>query len=436
MLFNHNKLKAVIEWGFIISGLVFLFLSDRYSGGDSALRIDAVRSFINEGRILNIKYSLLMPIFSIPVYFIGSLFGKEELFLNQFNYIILVITLILSYRLLKEFFQVETLRIFIILVIYASMFTHHIEFFYGELFSACLLFLGVILILKEKNTYGCILLALAAGNQPGIFLGMFLFCVFIGLSKKKFNSFLAPFLALLLILAENYLKYGNIFITGYENDHGFKTIMPYSSLPGFSYPFFFGLISILFSFGKGLLWFTTGIFIPWSWYSDGLNVKSHLFLKSLLIIVVGIILFYSKWWSWYGGYFWGPRYFLFASFPASLILASAASGNKSSILKPLVIICVLILSFWVGLNGVIIGQRNLEFVTKNNYALEFLIWYVPEFSVLWKPFIDGLTLDVIDKIQLIFSLSVLLWCIKRFISNLFGFLLPTSISKSKTNPEL
>ena len=44
--------------------------------------------------------------------------------------------------------------------------------------------------------------------------------------------------------------------------HGIKTIMPYSGRPGFSYPFLFGLLSILFSFGNGLLFFTPGLLLP------------------------------------------------------------------------------------------------------------------------------------------------------------------------------
>ena len=38
--------------------------------------------------------------------------------------------------------------------------------------------------------------------------------------------------------------------------------MPYSGRQGFSYPFFLGLISILFSFGKGLIWFSPGLLLP------------------------------------------------------------------------------------------------------------------------------------------------------------------------------
>jgi hypothetical protein len=70
---------------------------------------------------------------------------------------------------------------------------------------------------------------------------------------------------------------------------------------------------------------------------------------------------------------------------------------------------VLALSVWVGFNGVVFGQRNLSFVTANNYALEHLIWHVPEFSVLWKPFIDGFNLNFLNKIRFVFVVSAFIW---------------------------
>ena len=48
---------------------------------------------------------------------------------------------------------------------------------------------------------------------------------------------------------------------------------------------------------------------------------------------------------------------------------------------------VVLLSAWIVINGAIFDQRNLNICGSNNYQLEFLCWYVPEFSVLIRPFI-------------------------------------------------
>jgi hypothetical protein len=41
----------------------------------------------------------------------------------------------------------------------------------------------------------------------------------------------------------------------------------------------------------------------------------------MLLVVTGLVLVYAKWWAWYGGSSWGPCFFVFATVPASLLLA-------------------------------------------------------------------------------------------------------------------
>jgi hypothetical protein len=48
---------------------------------------------------------------------------------------------------------------------------------------------------------------------------------------------------------------------------------------------------------------------------------------------------------------------------------------------------VLTLSVWVGINGAVFGQQSMDVCWANDYELEFLCWYVPEFSALWRPFV-------------------------------------------------
>ena len=49
-------------------------------------------------------------------------------------------------------------------------------------------------------------------------------------------------------------------------------------------------------------------------------------------------------------------------------------------------LAALALGSWVALNGVVYQQIGLEPFNANNSALEFVVWYVPECSVLWWPF--------------------------------------------------
>ena len=48
---------------------------------------------------------------------------------------------------------------------------------------------------------------------------------------------------------------------------------------------------------------------------------------------------------------------------------------------------LLALSLWVGVSGAVYGLDGSE--ACRLAELEFLCWYVPEFSVLWRPFVVG-----------------------------------------------
>jgi hypothetical protein len=163
--------------------------------------------------------------------------------------------------------------------------------------------------------------------------------------------------------------------------------MPFSGLPGFSYPLFFGLLSILLSFGKGLLFFSPGLLVPIR-PDDGVSHRLITCHRLWMIFLAGLILVYAKWWSWYGGWTWGPRFLLFASVPASLAVAvKLRQVHRARLAGVAGLAVVVALSTWVAVNGAAFDQANMELCVQNNYAQEFLCWYAPEFSTLWRPFV-------------------------------------------------
>jgi hypothetical protein len=129
-----------------------------------------------------------------------------------------------------------------------------------------------------------------------------------------------------------------------------------------------------------------------------------------LLFLIGLILVYSKWWAWYGGWFWGPRFLLFASVPASLAIAVQLDRPRGRSLGTLLgVFAALTLSAWVGLNGAIFDQRDLELCVQNTYALEVLCWYTPEFSVLWHPFVSGLSMPADQIVLVVYFAIVYVW---------------------------
>src|SRR5262249_30267302 len=72
---------------------------------------------------------------------------------------------------------------------------------------------------------------------------------------------------------------------------------------------------------------------------------------------------------------------------ASLAIAIRLQHLRRSSLPALgALLLVLTLSVWVGINGAVFASQD-QVCLQNDYALESLCWYVPEFSVLWRPFI-------------------------------------------------
>jgi hypothetical protein len=105
-----------------------------------------------------------------------------------------------------------------------------------------------------------------------------------------------------------------------------------------------------------------------------------------MLALVGLIVVYCRWWSWYGGWSWGPRFFLLAAFPATLALCLWAERAKSA-WSALAASVVIGWAFWVGFDGLVFGVDDLGICTRRNYRLESLCWYVPEFSPLIRPFV-------------------------------------------------
>jgi hypothetical protein len=135
-------------------------------------------------------------------------------------------------------------------------------------------------------------------------------------------------------------------------------------------------------------------FIPGLLLLSSSKVRNRIDLKfeslsAWLVFGFTLILIYSQWWAWYGGNYWGPRFFLVFTFPAALALAVFIDHPFKRIILFGSGLTLLGLSFWVGIDGYVFGQLQMDLCWRDNYALEAFCWYVPEFSALWRPFVTG-----------------------------------------------
>jgi hypothetical protein len=373
----------VRDFAWIGVGLVLLGVSIHpMIDGDGVYRFKDVAQLMM-GEVPNSKYSVVQPLLSLPLYALGAIFGSPERIVAYFNYIVFIG---LVATLWWEFSEQPERNSVIVLLMAASMFPHHLQHYYGEVLTASACTIGFVLLERRRHALACVLLALGAANTPAALPAVTLAVLFYVYRTGTLSALIAIALAAALIGGELLWKFGAAEATPYlhEGERGFKTILPYSGLPGFSYPFWFGVLSIFFSFGKGLLFFVPGILLRWPGLCPRMPKSQALLTDTLLVFVLGLVLVYAKWWGWYGGVFWGPRFFLIACVPASILFAYSLSQRLAAL--P---VALLLLSVWGCAQGYLYGLEAIEPCTDNHYALEALCWYTPEFSPLWRQFVIG-----------------------------------------------
>jgi hypothetical protein len=247
-------------------------------------------------------------------------------------------------------------------------------------------------------------MAIAGANTPALLPAETIAILYFAWRLRRSDMLLLIAPPWLLFIAENLIKFGSPLGSPYQSaaEHGYATILPYSGLPGFSYPLFFGIISILFSAGKGLIFFIPGLFV-FQRAAPTAPPEVRLWIETLIVLLVSLVLVYSRWWAWYGGVFWGPRFFLVGCLAASLIIAAATLGGQTRGMRWIALPLVLVLSWWGCVQGYVYGLDKMDICIGNNYALEAICWYVPEFSPLWRQFVIGFAVPPLG------SLSFMIW---------------------------
>ncbi|MEZ4831292.1 MAG: hypothetical protein R2873_04680 [Caldilineaceae bacterium] len=137
---------------------------------------------------------------------------------------------------------------------------------------------------------------------------------------------------------------------------------PFSGDEGFTTPLWIGLSGLLFSPGKGLLWYSPTVWLLFPGLWIGLRRPDHraerLLALGVFVILLGI---YASWFDWAGGRSWGPR-FLTPTLPLLVLLAAPAltwliEGSRT---RRLLVAAVLVLSVAAQLPGVLTNPSMEE----------------------------------------------------------------------------
>jgi hypothetical protein len=356
------------------------------------------------------KFSVIQALLSVPLYILGERAGGAEGAVSHFNFFVLVALLIAVWRMIPR----HGLRVALLLLA-ASMLPAYAGLYFGELLTALCVVLGFWTV--QKNwILSAALIGIGVANTPATLPAAGLAALYYYFSSKRTSVAAGTILAGVLMVLENRWKFHAFFVTPYLSgaERGVKTdIMPYSGLPGFSYPIVFGVLAILFSFGKGLLFFMPSLPLAIKKFRPSMPTDVSRFVNGLLFFVAGLIVVYSQWWAWYGGAAWGPRLLIIASVPAIVLLAFALDRAPK-----LIIVFVLLASGWVCVEGVLYGLGNVGKCMANNYALESLCWYVPEYSPLFNGFVMGF--PAVGRGKIIYAAWCLLTLVGMAVVALWG----------------
>jgi hypothetical protein len=371
--------SARVEGALILLGLAaLLFLLPHSIFGDAFDRMRELTLLLGKGVISSRKYSMIGPLFSSPLWLLGNATHSPFGALARYNWTIFALCLGATYWLLRDRVERRLLRVFFLLLIAASMFPNHLRGYYGETFTALLAGMGILLVACGYRVGGWVAVVLGVANTPATLVGMALVVVRRVFERRTPGVLLVLAAAAALIGAENWIRRGSPFQTGYE--------------AGFTYPFFFGLLAILLSFGKGIVFYAPGLLLPVRsailMLREGKRRELYSAYVMWMCFLAGMVVVYANWWSWSGDWYWGPRFYLFASIPASFAIAVRLRRPSAAFGGNLLTLGALCLSTWVGIDGAVFDLNTLaQACQSNNFAQVYLCQYIPQYSALWRPFV-------------------------------------------------
>ncbi|MFY1687548.1 hypothetical protein [Plantactinospora sp. WMMB782] len=415
----------MVDWVLVWAGMALLAVYPRPPMmGDGLARYQALLQLLEQRQMPEMAYSLIGPVFASPLWMVGRWYGDPQRVLAQYNLLLFGFALMALHLLLRDRMDPRLLRRFLLVLIAGSMIAVHLQDFYGEVFTAVTVGVGLLAATlpgtaRSTRLAGWAAVVLGVANTPASGLALGLVVVLLCLRRRRLRYLLVPLAAAALIAGEAWLRFGDPLHGEYASHGGGRTVMPYSGEPGFSYPLLLGLVAILFSFGKGLLWFTPGLFLP---ARRALAAQAGRGVVGSwlcwLVFVAGLVLVYAPWWGWYGGLYWGPRFFLFAIWPASLALAVRLGAVEAGPWANLATLVAVPLSVWGAANSLVYGQLWPWTCYDNNYYLESLCHFTPEFSPLWYPLVDSPPLTGMQRVALGGYAVVLLWLVAPLVGRL------------------
>jgi len=403
----------------IFLGLLFyvsIVLLGHFSYGamDNRMKLHLTHSLAFEGSVNApkfgpIKYAPLQSVLMIPTYVLGHLAGKvmgrsEERCYKigyrvtsaVFNPVVISLMCVLYFTFIGEFgFDVATRLVSSYLLLFGTLLLPYARLMYSEPVSAFLILVSLYFLYRSFHGDTGVNLRKSFVSTGVLCLNnavFFLFYLLLVLSvlfyfwfakrdagvvrRVIFESLVVLFIVMGIFLFYNYARYGSFLQFGYKRE-------------SFTSPIVIGLYGLLFSIGRGLILYSP-LTLPCVVFFV-VSYQNFEFDRSCLlgVAVLSFAVFlgvYGKWYSWEGGWCWGPRYLLSFVPAVHLVFPFLLTAvKKSNRLIQAFFIAVCLVS--IGINGYeyvhVWGRYETDVLMHQLIPYEYTL-FIPKFSYLFN----------------------------------------------------
>jgi hypothetical protein len=156
---------ACLEIALIVLGLNHMLALPSFLAGDGLERFEALDDLLARGHVSPTAYSMVGPLLSAPLWALGKLSGSAAAGCLLYNRVVFTAGLLALYALMFDV-AAPIRRRFVLLLLFASMFLQHVQFYYGEVFSAVWASVGLLVVARGRAALGWTCVALAVVNSP------------------------------------------------------------------------------------------------------------------------------------------------------------------------------------------------------------------------------------------------------------------------------
>ncbi len=182
-----------------------------------------------------------------------------------------------------------------------------------------------------------------------------------------------------ILLLSNYWKFGSVIGIGYNLERDLSL--------GFNTPLLTGLYGLLFSSGKGIIWYVPVlILLPFLLVRDWLARREQ--ACEILFITTPLLIIIASWWAWHGDWGWAPR-LIVPLIPLWMLLLG--SINYTSIAQRWLFVVFCLFGAFINFSAVLISPmyyfkimtQKFESLLVGKDVLQdggILLHYAPDFS--------------------------------------------------------